>query len=99
MSKPAIRKLLQLVDTSEARSLLQDALDDHFVDYKTAYNTKVFTGGPFYPGSAYHTLQIYFRHAVRGNDLTAIESCIERAAKRPKLKAVSRQIPQPSPLK
>ena len=97
MSKTAIRKMLQIVDTSEARSLLQDALDDHFVNYKTAYNTKVFTGGPFYPGSAYYTLTIYFRHAVRGNDLSNLENAIERFAKRPKLKAVSRQIPQPSP--
>ncbi len=99
MSKQAIRHLLQIVNTSEARSLLQDALDDHFVNYKTALNCKVFTGGPFYVCSAYHTLQIYFRHAVRGNDLSNFEDAIERAARRPKLKAVSRQIPQPSPLK
>jgi hypothetical protein len=46
MSKQAIRHLLQIVDTSEAHSLLQDALEDRFVNYKTALNCKVFTGGP-----------------------------------------------------
>jgi hypothetical protein len=99
MSKQAIRHLLQIVDTSEARSLLQDALDDRFVNYKTALNCKIFSGGPFYVGSAYHTLAIYFKHAVRGHDLSNFEDAIERFAKRPKLKAVKRHIPQPSQLK
>jgi hypothetical protein len=99
MSKQAIRNLLQIVDTSEARSLLQDALEGFYVSHKTAYNTKVFTGGPFYPGSAYHTLTVYFRHAVRGNDLANFEDAIQRFAKRPKLKAVKRHIPQPLTLK
>jgi hypothetical protein len=99
MSKRGIRLLLEVVDTSEARSLLQDALEGYFVDYKTAYNTKVFTGGPFFCGSAYHTLTIYFKHAVRGYDLTYFERSIERFAKRSKLKAVKRHIPQPLTLK
>jgi len=99
MSKHGIRLLLEVVDTSEARSLLQDALEGYYVSYETAYNCKVFIGGPFFVGSAYHTLTIYFKHAVRGYDLTYFESSIERFAKRPKLKAVKRHIPQPSQFK
>lgn len=99
MSKQAIKLLLEIVETDEAKTLLYDALEGRFVNFKTAFNTKAFTGGPFYTGSAYYTLTLYFRHAVRGNDLTHFEKAIERFSKRPKMKAVWRYIPQPSPLK
>ena len=94
----AIEKLIEIVETENAKIALQCALNGQVFTFKEAMQIKPFVGGPFLRSSYFYKMEQLFKKALMGQNIEQHSAAISKKTTI-KFKAVRSWTPQPLKLK